>query len=231
MIQFNENLDYFDPRISVRSEIRERDENNEEVKIYLIVENNKLSEFSPRFASEPNKSDIEIIALLGGPILEQIDQKSGIGAAVVLSTDILSHFGILKPFEQSIRDALGLDLFSIRTQVIQNMIIGNIQGTELGRILLGSGQASSPGAPTSLEGYLDNTTITFGKYIGNDLFLEMLLRLKEGGNWGLQSEMFISLEWPTPFFDLEWVLSPTGNSLDDFVLRDNRLTFRWRYSY
>ncbi len=49
MIRFNETIDNFDPHLSVRAEIRERDENDEEVKIYLKVENETMSEYSPRF--------------------------------------------------------------------------------------------------------------------------------------------------------------------------------------
>ena len=233
-IEFNENLLEFDPRITVRSEVRERDENNEEVKIYLVVEGDKLSEFAPRFESQPAKSDLEILALLGGPIREQIEQSGLQVSALLLSSDILSQFGILRPLEQRVREALRLDLFSIRTQVIQNMILlgllGNIEDPTLIRIL-GLRQNPDDRAQDRPGRYLDNTTITFGKYIGNDLFLEMLLRLTAGGTYDLQSEMLLSLEWPTPFFDLEWAISPSGESLDEFLLNDNRLTLQWRYSY
>ncbi len=89
----------------------------------------------------------------------------------------------------------------------------------------------SSGEQSSSGGYFDNTTITFGKYIGNDLFLEMLLRLYGGGEIGLQAEILISLEWPTPFFTLDWTLAPSVQGLDELFVRDNTFTFKWLYSY
>jgi hypothetical protein len=59
----------------------------------------------------------------------------------------------------------------------------------------------------------------------------MLLRLNADSSRRLESEMLLSLEWPTPFFDLEWVINPTGDSLDEFLINDNRLTLQWRYPY
>jgi hypothetical protein len=221
-IRFNETQDTFDPIVSFRAEIRERDENDEDVKIILIVENERLSEFSPRFMSEPSKSDIEIIALLGGPIQDQLEE-SGFGySALLLSSDIVSQFGILRPFEQSVRYALGLDLFSIRTQVLQNVVFDRLLGIEEPAIV------NQPGAVGS---YFDNTTIAVGKYIGNDLFLEMLVRFYGGGELGLQTDLLISLEWPTPFFNLVWSISPSLEGLEEVLLNKNTLTFSWLYSY
>jgi translocation and assembly module TamB len=221
-IRFNETIDNFDPHLNLRAEIRERDENDEEVKIYLIVENERLSEFSPRFQSEPSRSDLEIIALLGGPIQSQL-ADSGFGySALLLSSDIVSQFGIVRPVEQSIRDALRLDLFSIRTRVIQNVVFDRVLGIEKTTLDL------EPGYPGS---YFNNTTIALGKYIGNDLFFEALVRFYGGGELGLKTDILISLEWPTPFFNLEWTVSPSLEGLEDVLLHNNTLTFSWLYSY
>jgi hypothetical protein len=181
-----------------------------------------MSEFSPRFLSEPGKSDIEIIALLGGPIQKQF-AESGFGySALLLSSDFVSQFGIVRPFEQSVRDVLGLDQFSIRTRVIQNVVLDRVLGIENASAEFESG---SPGS------YFNNTTIAFGKYIGNDLFLEALVRFYVGAELGLQTDILISIEWPTPFFNLEWTVSPSLEGLEDILLRNNTLTFSWLFSY
>jgi hypothetical protein len=220
-IIFNDTLAAFDPRLSLQAEIRERDDQDEDVKIYLVVDESRLSQFSPRFTSIPAKTDLEIVALLGGPLQDQFEE-SGFGlSALLLSTDVLSRFGILRPFEQNVREALGLDLFSIRTRVLQNLLFSKVLGVE---------EPTDAGSG-SLGRYLDNTTITFGKYLGNDLFLEALLRFQEGGSFGLTTDFMISLEWPTPFFDLEWVLNPKIHNLNELFLPDNSLILRWRYSY
>ncbi len=221
-IRFNETGALFDPRVTIRAEIRERDESGEEVKIFLVSENDRLSEFAPHFISEPNRSDVEILALLGGAIQEPM-REGGLGmSALLLSADLLSQFGILRPFEQGVREALGLDLFSIRTQLIQNVIIDGVLGLDVGAISYGQ---ATPGD------YLDNTTISLGKYIGEDLFLETVLRFIGGSNAPLQLELFISLEWPTPFFNLEWTVAPKLDSVDELFYRHSTLTFKWIYSY
>ena len=92
--------------------------------------------------------------------------------------------------------------------------------------------------------YLDNTTITIGQYIGDDLFISALVRLKEvdyytpetlfgSGFFGIEPELEFSLEWPTPFFNLEWTFNPTQEHLNDlfFYLSDNTIKFEWNYSY
>ena len=56
------------------------------------------------------------------------------------------------------RQLLNLDLFSVRTQIIQNLVAQRVFGTTV-----------NP---------LDNTSVSLGKYIGNDLFLQMLVRLQ-----------------------------------------------------
>ena len=224
VISFNEIGGGFDPRVTMRAEVREKDENGEEVKIYLTTKNNRLSEFSPVFSSIPNKNELEIVALLGGPIQNQLAESGLGGSALLLSSEIISQFGILRPFEQRVRQALGLDLFSIRTQIIQNVILGEV-------LRINKDPESERLDKRTSGEYLENTTISFGKYIGNDLFVETIIRFTEGGSYGLNTELLISLEWPTPFFDLEWVISPSVEGMNELFIRDNSLTFQWRFSY
>ncbi len=215
-ISFNENQDKFDPFAYVLAEIREQDEKGELVTIYLEVKNN-LSRFSPRFYSEPPRSDVDILSMIGGSIFEKV-QKRGLGlSAVVVTSELVSQFGILRPFESAVREFLGLDLFSIRTQILQNLILEKILGN-----------------PTNP---LDNTTVSLGKYLGNNLFLEMLIRFRRTGfnnsgvNYftGLTSDLELNFEWTTPFFLMEWSFSPQHPEY--LFLNDNSLTLKWKYSY
>ncbi len=221
-LAFNETEQRFDPRLTLRGEIREQDRTGQDVRIYLVVDDRRLSEFAPRFESDPPKSEVEIIALLGGPIEDQLVQSGLAGSAVLVSSDIISHFGLLRPFEQGVRDLLGLDLFSIRTQMIQNVVVDRVLGIE---------PAVTEPTVDPLGRYLDNTTVTFGKYIGKDLFLEMDLRVTEKQTTGVDTEVLFSLDWPTPLFDLEWQVSPGGGDVESFVREKTRLSITWRYSY
>lgn len=216
-IAFDETEVAFDPRITARAEVREWDpETGEAVKIYLDADS-RLSTFSPRFSSDPSRTDVEILAMIGAPIFSRTEDQ-GLGvSALMLSGDILSQFGILRPFEQRIRKLLNLDMFSIRTQIVQNLLAEKLFGATV-----------NP---------LDNTAVSLGKYLGNDLFLEMLVRLQSrpaaaGSSSpaeGLASEVELNIEWATPFFLLEWSFLP--KTPETLFLADNSLSMKWRYSY
>jgi translocation and assembly module TamB len=216
-ITFEESLDEFDPWIYALAEARERDLNNEEIKIFLEADN-KLSLFSPRFYSEPSRPDVEILNLIGGSIVNRFEETDFGTAAVMLTSDIIGQFGILTPFERAVRDILNLDLFSVRTQFLQNVLIGKIRGENL---------AQEPFNP------LDNTTLTLGKYLGTDLFLEALVRFQAvdelTSSSDIRTEGELNLEWVTPFFLLEWTFTPTHP--ENLFLSDNSIGLSWKFSY
>ncbi len=230
-ISFNEtDPANFDPRVTLRASIREFDVNNESVDIYFIAENNKLSELRPRFESVPRRSESEIYALLGGSIQDNFDSEKFGVSMVLFSSEILSQFGFFLSFEQAVRNTLNLDLFSIRTQVFQNIL-------EQGMI---SEENKSPETDT-LGRYLDDTTITFGRYLGDDLFLMGLVHLKEitdpnqtklnYGFFGVEPEFELVLQLPTPFFNIEWSFAPKQEHIQDLFLPDTKIQFQWHYSY
>jgi translocation and assembly module TamB len=217
-ITFQEDQRSFDPRITARAEIREWDPAiGEEVKIWLDVDDT-LNRFSPRFSSDPALPEPDIFALLGAPFTRQVAGQGLLSSAVMLSSDFISRFGLLRPFEQRVRELLGLDMFSVRTQVIQNIVAEKVLGYE----------GLNP---------LDNTSLSLGKYLGDDLFLEMLVRLEAPRGpsglllpgHGLTSEFELNLEWDTPFFLLEWSFLPRNP--DALFLTDNSLALKWRYTY
>ena len=78
-----------------------------------------------------------------------------------------------------------------------NILVGKIMGEQAG---LGS---FNP---------LDNTTLSLGKYLGTDLFVQALVRFQAtdavGSAYNIQTEGELNLEWTTPFFLLEWTFAP-----------------------
>ena len=216
-ITFEESVGDIDPWIRALAEIRERDVDNEEVRIYLEA-NNKLSQFSPRFYSEPSRPDVDILNMIGGTILNRFEDTDFGTAAVMLTSDIVGQFGILSPFERAVRNVLRLDLFSIRTQFLQNVLFGKILGTD-----------------SQLAGVnpLDNTTLSLGKYLGTDLFLEALIRFQAVNDIdavnNIRTEGELSLEWATPFFLLEWTFTPLHP--ESLFLTDNNIGLSWKFSY
>lgn len=210
----------------------------EEIRIYLDADN-PLSKFTPRFTSDPPRSENYLLAMIGAPFIARAETQ-GLGlSAALISSDYVSQAWLLRPLENRLRDALGMDMVSVRTQIIQNLLAQKIFGTVL-----------NP---------LDNTSISLGKYVGSDLFLEALVRLQtqpvpgstgvstnnSGGSGvglppipastlptagiGLTPQIEWSMEWTTPFFTMDWVFQPQHP--ETLFLTDNALSFSWRYSY
>ncbi|MDX9801095.1 MAG: translocation/assembly module TamB domain-containing protein [Spirochaetia bacterium] len=234
-ISFDENQDEFDPRITARAEIRERTPDNVEVKIALILDENPLSKFSPRFESTPPLNENDIYTLLGQGIYSQLGGENiTFGSALIgagsYSTQLI---GLLRPFENRMRNILNLDLFSIRTQFIEKALFSDLVNEKNSTELEAAG----------LNNYFDNTSIFMGKYYGEYFFLEGLLRINSldfdtaSYNYydvpdfmGLYLETELSLEVDTPLFLLDITLYPRIN---DFYrsLIDTSLRLSWRFSY
>jgi len=216
-IRFDPGMGEVDPWINALAEIRERDQNDEEIKIYLEA-NNRLSQFSPRFYSVPSHPDMDIMGLIGGNIVDRFEQSSFGLSAVMLTSDIVGQFGILSPFERAVRRLLNLDQFSIRTQFLQNILIGKLAGEDI------SFTSFNP---------LDNTTLSLGKYLGTDLFVQALVRFQAtdavGSAYNIQTEGELNLEWATPFFLLEWTFAPEHP--ENLFLSDNSIGLSWKFSY
>jgi hypothetical protein len=216
-IRFDSSLGEVDPWINAQAEIRERDQNNEEIRIYLEA-NNRLSLFSPRFYSDPVHTDLEIMSIIGGNVFSRYG-NAGFGlSAVMMTSDIVGQFGLLAPFERAVRRLLDLDLFSIRTQFLQSVLIGR---------LLGDSSVSGSLNP------LDNTTLSLGKYVGTDLFVQALVRFQTiqavNSTYDIQTEGELRLEWTTPFFLLEWTFTPKHP--ENLFLSDNSIGLSWKFSY
>ncbi len=226
-IVFDEDEGGFDPVLSARAELREVGPRGP-VKIFLIVEESPLSQFAPRLESSPPLTDDEIIALLGGAILEEgSTDVANLGSAVAVTSDVVTQFGIMNEFERQVREALNVDLFSVRTQVFQNIVVGSLD------------QSAVPLDTTapSLGTYLDNTTLFLGKYLGSDLFLELLVELRARNPLdqdaiaigGMEVDPEIGLEFDTPFFLLQWSFFP--RTPESLFVADNTFEFSWQFSY
>jgi hypothetical protein len=160
LLVFRENELRFTPRLTARAEVRDRNENGP-VTISMIVDNAPLLDFTARFESSPSLSQMEILALLGQSITgNQIDENTGSyqRAFVNSTTDLFTQFVLMQHFEKPIRNLFKLDMFSVRTQFLQNFIF-----SEMGW---------QPG------NYFDNTTISLGKYIGQDMFLQSVFSMR-----------------------------------------------------
>ena len=210
----------------MRAETRERDANGDPVRIMLEAETT-LSRFSPqtvRLASDPPQSALALDALLRDPLAgDNLEVTGGAGmSAAAFSGDLLAQVALLQPVERALREALGVDMVSIRSPFVQNLVLD------------GLATPAEDGSETTVGNPLDNTSLSFGKYLGSDLFLTMLLRLDTPGDSSsseppLLSDIELSLEWATPFFMLEWSFLP--RNANTLFVTDNAITLRWGWRY
>jgi translocation and assembly module TamB len=228
-VLLKEDQNMVDPHITVRAESRDVTDAGEELRIYLVIENQPFSQFKPRFESTPPMSQAEVYAALGQNLKDELGGDFyGLSSALLIGSDIFTRFGIVRSLEQNVRDLLNLDLFSIRTHILQNV---------LSEQLIPGDTAGTPGA-SSVGKYLDNTTLFLGKYFGNDIFIEAMVRLRTNqallSNLKPEDDLYVDseirFEWKTPLFLLELSLLP--DILDPLSsIKRARLGLSWDFWY
>ncbi|MDR0383498.1 MAG: translocation/assembly module TamB [Spirochaetaceae bacterium] len=230
-MNFNESEVQFDPRFSAVAETRDR-ANNEPVTISMIIENQPLSSFTPRFEASPALSQAEIFMLLGDKLSGDPSEDSVIQRAFVSSTaDVLAQFGVVRRFERAVRDFLHIDMFSLRTQALQNAILLNMFRDTNRADDAENARIRAQNDPR-IGNYFDNTTVFLGKYIGAGLFLQAMLSLRydplRANFGGMRVEPDLSVEFRGPLFDIRWDLTPTLP--ENAWVSDNKITLSKKWT-
>lgn len=224
-IEFNENGGEFDPRISFRAEVRERDAEGEPIKIILSADRQKLSELSPALSSEPSKTEDEIRMLLGAALIADTGSTPGQVLANVAASgfDFLLQNSLFRQVENRLRDLCNFDIFSFRTPFIQQALLQAMNNS---------------GEQASLGNYFDNTTVYIGKYIGNTIYLDALLRFvyqdkNSAGNSGprLAFQPEIGLELPSPFATIRWSIAPDITSAKNLWVPYTSISLSWSFKF
>ncbi|MDR2069045.1 MAG: translocation/assembly module TamB [Spirochaetaceae bacterium] len=221
-LYFNEDELQFDPQISARAEIREYADEGP-VTISLIIDKSSLESFTPRFESTPPLSQVDIISILG----QNLTGTTVAGGNEVLanmlavSSDLLAQFRVVRRLERYVRDFTRLDMFSFRSQVLQNAV-------------LGAARLQIPEDRTSLvSNYFDNTAVFLGKYIGSDMFFQSMLSLRYDENkrtmGGYVFEPDFAIELRNPLFDIRWDFIP--RHLQNMFVNDHSITLTWRRTF
>jgi hypothetical protein len=234
ILSFRENEIQFAPRITARAEVRDQT-NDGPVTISLIVENAPLLNFTARFESNPPLSQMEIFSLLGQNLAgSPADEESGAiqQAFINSTTDLLAQFQIVRRAERQIRDLFQLDMFTVRTQLLQNALF----------------QATGLRDPVDRNGgvgnYFDNTTVFLGKYLGTDVFGQAMFSFRYDANRmvfggisssgvtlgsGMSLEADFGVEIRGPLFDIRWNFVPLHP--ENLFINDNSISLIWNWSF
>lgn len=201
-IKFNQD-DITNPLITIQAETREKDSTGQNVKIIFSVDNQYLQDLSPKFSSVPAKSENEILTLLGQVV---IADSENFGQILATAGDYYIQSTLIRDMENKLRDLMNFDIFSLRTNVIQNAIkIGTSDQIDQSKITIGN--------------FLDNTTVYIGKYLGSSLYVDAMLHLAlEDGNdisfsRGLSLKPEFGLELDLPIANIRWNMAPDINAI------------------
>jgi translocation and assembly module TamB len=220
---FRENEVEFDPKISARAEIRDQAKIGP-VTISMIIDNAPLRSFSPRFVSAPPLSQLEIYSLLGQAPQGGEGTPRNLAMATSAVMDSLTQFAVINRLQRQVRNFLGMDMLSMRTQLLQNVVVQAAGGQF-------SDNASD--RPYRLGNYFDNTTVFIGKYIGTGLFGEAMLSFKYDENkidWGgLVLAPELGFELRNPLFDIQFNMVPLH--LRNLFINDVSFSLVWRWTF
>jgi len=221
LLVFRENELRFSPRLTARAEIRDHTDSGP-VTISMIVDNAPLLSFTARFEATPALSQMEILALLGQNVsgAESDENAASVQKAFFNSgSEIATNYIMgrqIGQIEHKIRNFTRLDMFSVRTQFVQNAMYQALQ---------------SPVDRTNGVGnYFDNTTIFGGKYIGQDMFVQGMLSMRYDAvksTFVLAPD--IGFELQNPLFGIRWDFTPTHP--ENWYVNDNSITFTKSFSF
>jgi len=235
IIVFREDQNQFNPLITARAEIRDRSDTGP-VTIIMIIDSQPLLSFEPRFESRPGLTQLEIYSILGqnfnnfqGNDSWDMAQRIFLTSSADILTQLVANSGTLTQFmffrqvERQIRDMLRLDMFSVRTRLLHNMVIFGATGFGNDPVDRNYGVGN----------YFDNTTVSMGRYIGRDIFIHGTLRLRNDESrssfGGLLFEPDIGIEFNTPYVNIRWDFFPSH--FQNFWVNDHSITLSWSMSF
>ncbi|MDR0527076.1 MAG: translocation/assembly module TamB [Spirochaetaceae bacterium] len=230
-LSFGEGVGIFEPRLSAVAESRDHNADGP-VRIMIIVDDQPLEYFTPRIVSEPALSQVEILSMLGNTLIGTPDEETNqlnMQGALTSATDILAQFYLYRRLEQALRDLLHIDIFSARTQSLQNFVVQSLvpdtQTTD---------EANSQ-MNNRIGNYFDNTTLLAGKYIGkgSDMFVQAMVATRYDKNkiemGGITFEVDVGIELTSPLLNVRCDIRPSH--LNSLWVEDTSVTLQksWHF--
>ena len=180
-----------------------------------------------KFSSVPPKSENEIKKLLGQIVIADTDNAMDL---IFVASDYAIQTTIMRQAENKLRDLLNFDIFSLRTNVLQNTYNYSIERN-----------STKEKEKISIGNFLDNTTVYIGKYIGSSLYVDAMLNMSvsdytdteylSAGKLLFQPEFGLELELPVINirWDMTWDLTP-GLTFKSYV-PSTSVSLSWKFTF
>ena len=222
-IKFNPD-DITNPLVTINAETREKDSRNQTVKIILAVENQYLKSLEPKFSSIPAKSENEIRNLLGQIVVADSSSASNF---LFAASDYALQSTVVRTAENKLRDLLNFDIFSLRTNVLQNTLNLGLSGKLANEKL-------------TIGNFLDNSTVYIGKYLNSSIYVDAMLHVSledssinnitSFGSLIFQPEFGMEME--SPFANIRVNVAPDINALlNNQFVPSTSLTLSWKFAF
>ncbi|MBR7064415.1 MAG: translocation/assembly module TamB domain-containing protein [Treponema sp.] len=228
VIRSNDNEGTFNPRITVRAETRERDNDGRDVRIILSADNQTIfpvESFVPKISTIPAKSEAEIRTLLGQIAVGDVSSASDM---LLMAGDYAIQSMLLRNLENSLREIFNFDIFSVRTMMLQNIVKQGVAGNVLQQDF-------------TVGNLFDNSTVYIGKYFGSVIYADASMHVSyDESRWndpsdklrGISFRPEFGLELEAPFTNIRWSFSPDISAMTNGVFMPaTSLTLSWRFSF
>jgi len=238
-IVLNETQDNIDPHITLRAETREQDTNGNRVTIILSALNQPLSQFNPTFSSTPAKSEYEIMTLLGQVITADSDD---ISSFVMAGGDYLVQTTVFRKLENTLRELCNFDIFSFRTNVLQNAIKQGLNKSDKTEKTSASSSniESSSDDQISFGNFFDNSTVYIGKYFGSEIYVDAMFhwvydkeKLDDGSSTnGIVFQPEFGFEMASPLVNIRLGVAPDIDAIQQNLwVSSTSITLSWKHSF
>lgn len=222
-IKFNSD-DISNPLVTINAETRERDDRGQNIKILLSVENQYLLNLEPKFTSVPAKSENEIRAILGQIVVADSENAANF---LFAASDYAIQSTVVRTAENKLRDLFNFDIFSVRTNLLQNTLNRSFSRTmSEDKLTIGN--------------LLDNSTVYIGKYLGSFLYLDAMLHVSFEDRYGnditsagsLIFQPEFGMEMESPFANIRVNLAPDINALlNNQFVPSTSVTLSWKFAF
>lgn len=236
-ITLNESEKSFNPFITARAETKERDFDGVIVTVVLSAENLSLSNFFPRVYSIPARTEAEIRAMLGQIVS---GDSNSAGSLFLTGLDYGMQMTTFKKMENSLRDLMNFDIFSLRVNLLKNSLDYGMSSAKKDY----NGTFRSSG--NVLGNFFDNTSVYIGKYFGDTVYADALFQFTYETNTdreesagifgsGIVFRPEIGIEFEAPFANIRWNFAPDLESLrygnPPSIVDGTSITLSWRFTF